>query len=99
MSTCPTILVYEFTGHHGDAGVALTAADGKMRFAAAMVPDKREGSHWMATGATEEEARGKLEAMWEKEHPEPTEKQRAAWAKKKAANADLADDDEDGPVL
>lgn len=42
-----------------------------MRYAAAMVPDGKPGSCWMATGPTEEAARAKLEAMWQKEHPSP----------------------------
>jgi len=37
-----------------------------MRAAAAMVPTG-PGTHWMATGATPEEAAAKLQAMWEKE--------------------------------
>lgn len=87
MST-PPIVTY---GPNPNAPTAMT-------WAAAMVPDKREGSHWMATGVTEEEARAKLEAMWEKEHPQPTEKQRAAWAKRKAAESQ-ADADEDFDIV
>lgn len=37
-------------------------APAAMRWAAAMVPTG-PGTHWVATGATESEARGKLEAM------------------------------------
>lgn len=53
-----------------------------MVWAAAMVPILRPGktakdkdpfvpgSQWLATGATEAEARGKLEAMWAAQYPE-----------------------------
>lgn len=71
---CPRIIVY-------------AAADGdgpdSMKYAAAMVPrivpkkgkvpaHAEAGTSWLATGATPEEARGKLEAMWVRPSPRPS---------------------------
>lgn len=60
----PTIVTYEYLGANGHD------APDHMMFAAAMVPDKRAGTHWIATGATAEEAEGKLLAMWKRQYPD-----------------------------
>ncbi len=64
------------------------AAPEGMRYAAAMVPEG-PGTHWMATGATPEEATAKLDAMWERQRKsiEP----RKAPPKKPKGSEDVGD--------
>lgn len=45
------------------------SAPAAMRCCAAMVADQRPGSHWLATGPTEDAARATLEALWLKAYP------------------------------
>lgn len=72
-------------------------APSNMRWASAMVPILKPGkthksqdpyvpgSQWLAVGATEEEARGKLEAVWLSQYPPVSEKRLEAVAKAQAA--------------
>lgn len=54
----PVIVTYLMQNADGDFPAS-------MRWAAAMVPEPRAGTSWMATGHSEEAARAKLEAVWE----------------------------------
>lgn len=58
----PEIIVY---APHGTTAAPIPAG---MAYAAAMVP-RGPGTHWLATGATPEEARAKLEDMWRRQFP------------------------------
>ncbi len=71
------------------------AAPEHMRAAAAMVSDGRPGTHWIATGATLEEAIAKLDAQWEKDSAYLREKAR----KKPVRKTPPTDDDDCGIVL
>lgn len=57
-----------------------------MRWAAAMVSDGRPGTHWMATGPTEEAARAKLQKMWDSQERKPSKPKTP-----KPASADVGD--------
>jgi hypothetical protein len=46
----------------------------RLRWAAAMASDGRPGTHWLATGPTEEAALAKLEAMWTRAYPETSKR-------------------------
>lgn len=91
----PRILIY--TLHHEE----FTPVPAGMEYAAAMVPSG-PGTHWLSTGATPEEARAKLEALWQRQFPPPSPKRAAALekahaARRKSPSASVVSDDE--PVL
>ncbi len=78
---CPAIVVYQAVEE---------SAPQSMRCAAAMVSTGVAGSYWMATGATPDEAKAKLEAVWERAYSS-----KAPTGRKKKAESVAADE----PVL
>lgn len=68
-----------------------TEAPPHMTWCAAMVPDARPGTHWLATGPTPEAARAKLEDMWARQNPPPSK--RGAHLKKASEPVVAVDDD------
>lgn len=69
----PPILIYRYYDCQPRTDEALTASGRGMAFAAAMLPSG-PGTHWMATGATADEAREKLETMWLRQFPEDSKR-------------------------
>lgn len=101
MNNCPVIVTYIVQSTNGDYPSSMT-------WAAAMVPrivpkkgktpaHTEAGTSWLATGRTEEEARGKLEAIWLKQFPPISEKElaRRASAGRKPTSEPVAAVDED----
>lgn len=86
----PAIITYAVHDVQPRDDAALTASGRFMAFAAAMVPDGRAGTSWMATGSTPEEATKKLTDMWESQFPS-TPSKRGAHLRKIPENPAIAE--------
>lgn len=100
-ASCPPIVVYAAIAHSD-------ATPEHMKYAAAMVPRKvpargkvpahtEAGTSWLCTAATPEEARAKLEALWDKAYPPPSK--RGAHLRKPATVSDVPNADDDAALI